>query len=110
MQTKYGDLPDEILEKYLQKVIGKIFKILPMREKECETLGIYLDSLLIELIGNRELIYKLKHEPDFLTLLGTLEYFINNESEVKVYKREVFKMIGIIEKLKDRYFVDVGGW
>lgn len=105
MKSKYGDLPDEILEVYLQKLVGRIFKILPMREEECETLQVYLNSLMIELIGNRDLICELKYEPDFLTLLGTLEYFVNNRDEVHVYKREIFKMIEIIKDLKRKFLL-----
>lgn len=102
INTKYGEVPVEYLKNYLQKTIDKIFKILPLKEKKSETLHTYLKSLQIELIGNNELINELKNEPNFLSILGTIEYFINNDENVDVYKREVFKLIDIIEKIKKR--------
>ncbi len=107
VKTKYGYIPVEIMEEYTKMLINKVFKILPMREKETETLGVYLESFMVELIGNRSLIEHLKYEPLFMSLLSTLEYFIENpDAEVGVYKREVFKSIDVVKKIQDKYAVD----
>jgi len=101
--TKYGKLPEATWENYFETLVGKVFKILPMKEKEFETLPEYLSSLLLELHGNKSLIEIIKHDGDFLSLLSTLEYFVENDEDVKIYKREVFKCISIVKKLQERY-------
>lgn len=105
IEVKYGTLPDEALLKYLDFLVGKFFKILPLKEQREETLCSYLESLQREMIGNKSLIPVLKNHPDFITLLNTLEYFITNK-DVKhsVYRKEVFKCINIIKKLQRDIF------
>lgn len=102
-ETKYGELPEEMWEDYFEKLVGKVFKILPMKEKEFETLPEYLSSLLLELHGNKSLIQVIQHDGDFLSLISTLEYFVENDDDVGIYKREVFKCISIVKKLQEKY-------
>ena len=104
VKTKYGYIPSEIMEEYAKMLVGKVFKILPMREKETETLNVYLESFIIELVGNKSLIENLKYEPLFMSLLSTLEYFVENpDAEVAVYKREIFKCIDIVKKIQEKH-------
>ena len=98
MYTKYGELPIELLDDYKHRLIGKIFKILPMKEEDCATWEVYIDSLLFELIGNRNLVKELKYNSDFLALVGTLKN-LKYEEDLKVIKREVFKCIDLLKKL-----------
>lgn len=101
IEVKYGTLPDEALINYLNFLVGKFFKILPLKEQREETLLSYLESLQREMIGNKSLIPVLKKHPDFITLLNTLEYFITHkDADHAVYKKEVFKCINIIKKLQ----------
>jgi flagellin-specific chaperone FliS len=75
-----------------------------MKEKNFDTLQVYLESLQVELIGSQNLIKVLRNDVDFISLLSILEYFINNKDISNViYKREVFKCINIIKKLKSKY-------
>lgn len=107
--TRYGVLPDEALINYLNFLVGKFFKILPLKEQREETLLSYLESLQREMIGNKSLIPLLKTHPDFITLLNTLEYFITHKNvEHAVYKKEVFKCISIIKRLQ-RDILSKGG-
>lgn len=104
IKLKYGNIPDEMFEEYLKSLIGKLYKTLCMREDAISTLHIYLESFLIELSGNKELILLLKSDSDFLVLLSILEYFNNNpDEEVRVYKREMFKCIDIVKKMQKKY-------
>ena len=104
IDVKYGQIPNKLFCNYLSYLIDKVYKILPLKESETETLQSYLNSLQIELIGSTQLIDVLKDDPKFLTLLNTIQYFISNESDHKTYKREVFKCIRIIESLQNKYF------
>ena len=98
METKYGVLPNEILVDYKDKITGKIFKILPMKEENCLTWDIYIESLLYELIGCNELVEEFKNNADFLSLLSILKN-LSKEDDVKVIRREVFNCLDLIKKL-----------
>ena len=103
VQVNYSAIPNEFFINYLNFLISKVFKILPISEEQPETLKDYLEGLIIELKGNQSLISQIKCDANFLSLLGTLQYFIENECSHKVIKREVFKCINIIQGLQKKY-------
>lgn len=102
VQINLSAFPDGYLVNYLNFLIGKVYKCLPMRENGETTLNSYMSSLLRELIGNFELISELKGNPLFISLIGKLEYLIQNEVTIKIYKKEVFDCISLIEKIKKK--------
>lgn len=103
IDVKYGKIPNEMFNNYLEYLINKLFKILPMKEQGVSTLHTYLQSLQIELIGSTELINAIKCDAQFLTLLNTIQFFIENEYDKKTCKREIFKCIHIIKNLQKKY-------
>lgn len=107
LDTSYGiPVDSRMLNNYLYSLVGRFFKILPIREEESETLVPYMESLLVELLGCSELILNIRFDARFLSLVGTLQYLIDNPNEtVDVYKREVFNSISICNKLKKQYAV-----
>lgn len=106
VKVKYGLIPDKLFVNYLNFLIGKVFKLLPMREQNDETLIKYMESLQRELIGNQELIARLKNNANFLSFLGKIQYLINNEVNVKVFKKDIFDCITLINKLKSEFEKD----
>ncbi len=102
VQINLSVFPDGYLVNYLNYLIGKIYKCLPMKENGETTLDSYLSSLLRELIGNKELIAELKGNALFISLIGKLEYLIDNELDIKTYRKDIFDCISIIEKLKKK--------
>ncbi len=107
MKIDYGELSSKSMENYFNFLVGKIYKILPMKEQNYMTLNEYLKSLQVELVGNSDLLLILKNEPQFVSLLNIIQYFINNEYDNHTCKREVFKAIKIIENIKAKYFMEV---
>lgn len=107
IQTIRGiPMPDQLLDNYLRNLVNLFFKILPIRENEEQTLLPYMESLQAELLGAKELVALLNHDPLFVSLVSILQYLIDNpESSVRVYKREVFKGISICNKLTKKYAV-----
>lgn len=103
VQVNLDSLNDQFFINYLNFLISKVYKILPISEEQPETLKDYLESLIIELKGNQSLISQIKHDANFLSLLGTLQYFIENNCTHRVIKREVFKCISIIQGLQEKY-------
>ena len=104
IDVKYGQLSPVAFERYFTFLVGKMYKILPMKEENCETLEQYIESLQVELIGNRDLVDVLVEEPMFISLLNIIQYFISNEYDVKLCKREVFRAISLIEQINTKYF------
>ncbi len=104
IKVKYGQIPDELFNNYLKYLINKMFKVLPMKEHEVKSLNSYLKSLQIELIGSTNLIGVLKNDPQFLSLMNTIQFFIDNKYDNQTCKREVFKCIHILEDLQKKYF------
>jgi hypothetical protein len=102
--VNYGLIPDECFKNYFKFLIGSFYKILPTMEDEPDTLKNYLESLQIELMGNQNLIKQIRYDGNFLKLLGTIQYFIDNECQHKILRKEVFKCINIIKKLQNKYF------
>jgi hypothetical protein len=103
IEVNYGLMDEQVLANYLNYLIGRLYKILPIQENEPETLKPYLESLQIELVGNSDLIKQIRYDAKFLELLGTIQYFINNQCEHNVYRKEIFKCISIIKKLLKQY-------
>lgn len=97
INLKYGQISDEMFNNYTTILINKLFKILPMKENNIESLDVYLQSLQVELIGSKDLIPVFAENPNFLIILNTIQFFIENEFDNKTCKREVFKCIKIIE-------------
>jgi len=100
MDTKYGKLSNVTVEVGLEGYIDKIFKILPMKEEQCPTLPMYIQSLIRELIGNSTLMEGLLYEKEFLSLAGTLENLISNDIKFEEFRSDVFKSISIVKKMK----------
>ena len=96
-------IDNEFFLNYLNFLIGRVYKILPISESEPETLKSYLDSLILELTGSKDLILKLKKDASFLSLIATLQALSENQYSHNEIKREVFKSINIIKKLINKY-------
>ena len=96
-------MTDQMLENYLDTLVNKFFKILPMKESNEPSLDEYMQSLQVELIGCEGVIDKLHCDAMYLTLIAILQYMIEEECEVRVVKREVFKAISLCKKLRKRY-------
>lgn len=100
---KNGHIANELFESYLDSLVGRFYKILPMKESDSDTLETYLHSLQSELIGSKRLVLFLNNDAQFMSLINTLQFFIDNEYDVKTCKREIMKCISISKKLKEKY-------
>jgi len=104
MKTTNGyDIPAEMVGNYLGGLVDQFFKILPIKESGEPSLSEFMRSLQIEMIGHKSLMRYLKHDSMYMTLLSILQYMIDNDCDVPVVKREVFKAISICKKLRKKY-------
>ena len=106
IDVKYGLIPSENFCRYFEFLINKTYKILPLKEEKSKTLHLYLESLLRELIGNKELVSVLVDEPRFITVLNTIQFLISEDYTDVVCKKEVFKCIRILGEINKKYFKD----
>lgn len=91
------------LDIYIKSLVGKFYKIIPMKEENNKNLNVYLDSLSIELSGGLYTFGILKESSQYTTLRNIINYFINNEYTFSQCKREVFKAIEIIHNMHIKY-------
>lgn len=99
MMSKYGKIDKKIVNDYLSKLINRVWKIIPMNEKEEERIYIdkYVESLIREITGVSIILDTL--EGDFLTIAGTLNGLIfDNHSSVR---SDIFKIIDIIKRIRE---------
>lgn len=91
---------NQLVINYLKSLVNRFFKILPIRENNDDSLEIYLDSLLKELIGFKSLIIGINNNAMFMSLLSTLQYLIDNpKCSIKTVRRQVFNSISTCNKL-----------
>lgn len=98
METKYGHLLDESFDKYKDKLIDRVYKILPMKEEKSTTLNKYMTSLISELVGAVEVLNDVDRKGNIVSVIFVLENLIE-EQDKTVVKREIFKAIDTIKKL-----------
>lgn len=92
-------IPDKAMINYLRTLIDKVYKILPMKEENSETLHCYLTGLTHEMVGYYQLCYDLVDEPRFLSVVNIVKYLENNDFDTATCKREVFKAIRLIQNI-----------
>lgn len=96
MMTRFGLINDDQLNAYLSKLIGRIFKIIPMSEEQVSTLESYVDSLTREVMGNSKVFLG----EELLSVCGTLKGL--DYSNHRLLKSDVFKAIELISKARER--------
>lgn len=97
-----NNINSEILIEYTDILIKKLRKVIRMKESGEVTLPKYLGSLYIEIYGNIFLYEKYDIDRKYFTIVGTVKYLSENESDFSTCKSEIFKCTNILEKLKGR--------
>ena len=89
---------------YLNAIISKVFKILPMKETDEDSLPVYLDSLYMELTGSVHVFSLLENDAAYITLVSLVRALRDDPSvNIQVVRREVFHSISICQKLIEKY-------
>nr|DAE62727.1 MAG TPA: hypothetical protein [Caudoviricetes sp.]DAH59260.1 MAG TPA: hypothetical protein [Caudoviricetes sp.] len=95
-----------MLEAYLLSLTGRIFKVLPMREQQEQGddvyLDLYLDSLSLEIHGACDTFPCLRVCSDYIMVLNTVNGLCA-DTPLPFLKREVFKMLSAIDRIRDEY-------
>lgn len=95
---------------YIHRVTGQVFKLLRMKEEEAQGntvfLSEYLDSLVISMRGAFDTFPELTEDYDYVTIVNIMHYISRNEVEQRVFRREVLKVLGLLNKVEK---IVVGG-
>lgn len=103
IETRYENIPNQMLVNYFKFLVGRVFKILYMQEENNPDLTKYLEGLLRELTGNLDLIIAIRYDGDFLLLMNKIQYLTSDYSKHSIVRKEVFECVSIINKLQKRY-------
>lgn len=106
MNTKYGQLPDEMLLVYVNGMTAKIFKMLPMKEQSTKSLPVYMNAILREFHGLKELVEQFKHNEEFLTILGVVESLLTQD-DLSIFRSDILKILNLIGRLKSSLGGDI---
>ena len=105
IEVQYGLIPKENFCHYFDFLINRTFKILPLKEEGSDTLITYLEGFQRELIGSKDLFFKLIQEPKFISLLSSIQYLIDEDYSPAICRKEVFRCIHILEDIKNKFGV-----
>lgn len=97
-------MPDRLLYCYFERMIGRLYKILPLKQDCEETLPSYIDSLLLQMTGV-DIVANLSDQPYYLSILGVVAYLKDNILSCDHYcvKKQIFGAIKMCQKLMDIY-------
>lgn len=99
---------DVLVAGYFSSLVNRVFKILPIKEREEKTLETYLDSLSMELLGCKSLIPSLGDDGAYLSILASIRYIHDNpDLPLPIVRREVFRTISVCKKIEGRYAAEV---
>lgn len=102
------EVNDRMVSNYINTLVNRFYKILPIKESGEDTLKRYLEGLQREMIGLRDLITLIHDDDRYLTLLTIIQYFIDHDTDVATVRTDVFKAISILKKLQKKYCVSEG--
>ena len=101
MNSRHGDVPDTLCCNYLSRLVDKLFKILPLKESNSDTVDTYLDDLIFEISGNHSLMRDTNYNPKILDSMSTMESVRREDMTHSEYRRAIFKCISISNQLND---------
>lgn len=94
--TKYGfEINNKDVERDITRLTNQLWKLIPMREHEENWIS-QLDTVIIELVGLNEILYK---DELFLILLSKLEGLKLEEVEFKLYRKTVFETMSLLKEI-----------
>lgn len=98
VQTNLGPISKEQYDEYCKKKIGKIYKLLPLKEEHNPTLYSYINSLLVELYGSRKIIPRFASDPEFIMMICSIAG-LESTDDLSVFRSKVFECIEVCKKL-----------
>ena len=89
-------IPKETLQKDINRLTNQLWKLIPMRENG-EDWKNQLDTVLLELLGLKEILEKV--EESYLILLTKLNGLKVEETEFALYRKTIFECISLLREM-----------
>lgn len=105
VQTISGkEIESTLLDNYFHTLVNRIFKILPMRENNEESLGTYLVNLRDEMLGCQGMIPDVKANSLYAGMMFTIQYLVDvPDCSIEDVKSKVFGAISMCNKIASSY-------
>lgn len=97
--NKYNKVDLEHVKIYLESLVNKVFKLLPLREQKSETLSLYHESLMFELTGFSSVFINIGISSEYVSLISSLEGLLSIH-DLGAYRRKVFECINTVKRIK----------
>lgn len=94
VKTIYGKVENKDIYDNFNFMIGKVFKIIYLKEEDCKTLDIYIKSLSRKFIGISKMYYR-KESLSIVNILNGIEL-----DDHKTLRSDVFEIIDVINIIK----------
>lgn len=102
IKTKYNDVPKQLYVRYMDSLIARVFKILPLKDEKSPTVNTYIENLCFELTANEDLIKALKNDGKYLSLISNLNGLLCDDTN---YRNVILGCLPLIKDLKNKYLV-----
>ena len=93
----YEEIPPSQIAAEKRYFLSAIYKFLPYKESNYESLDNYYDSVLQRLIGFNKIS---GFQPEVLTIISLLEY-ARSEDDFKQYRKAILDACGLVELIKE---------
>lgn len=95
---------------YIERLIPKLFKLMPLKENRDKNYCLYLDKLIIQIIGFENIVLYLRKEPIILDIICNLKG-LRYSQDIRVHNSIVKENINICQKIIDnmRLESDING-
>lgn len=101
-----------ILFVFIHSMVGKVYKVLPLKEESDAGMDThfaeYLDSLCADAVGAFDTFPELQKIPHYITVVNSLQYLNHNDFDHSICKREVFKIIRLLQSIEHEIGGDSG--
>lgn len=94
----------ELLYNYFNNMINRIFKILPLKENESDSVIKYIARLKSELLCCTHIVNAINNDSNYMRLILILQHLDNEpDCEIEDVRHSVFEAIDICERLRNKY-------
>lgn len=97
------DVPNQGVANYLDSLVGKIYKVLPMKESNAAYLQQYIEWKLREILSFQKFITVVGSDPEFMELILIMYSIADAGNTVEIVRHDVFEAIRLCKVLSARY-------
>lgn len=98
---------------YIHALTGRIFKILPLKEKEDDGeevfLNEYIDGLWNDMKGALRTFPELEEVPEYMSVCNKVSFLASEEFDLKTCRKTVFGALKLLNRLEGKLGGEISG-